>query len=87
MMEEVHDSQHPAVGNILISLGELFINIDDKTHESVPILRRAVSLFRPMKSHRRNVKFITSIFVRKCRSYMCVMQSRRLGQFYMPTSK
>jgi tetratricopeptide (TPR) repeat protein len=54
-MEEVKDSKHPAVGNILVSLGELFINVDDKTHQSVPILSRAVSIFRPMKSYRRNL--------------------------------
>ena len=56
MMEEVRDNQHPAVGNILISLGELFINIDDKTQDSILILTRAVSIFRPLKSHRRHVR-------------------------------
>ena len=55
MMEEVTNSEHPDVGNVLASLGELFINIDDKTHESVPTLSRAVSIFQPLKSHRRNV--------------------------------
>ena len=56
MMEEVQDSRHPAVGNILISLGEFFINIDDKTQESILILTRAVEIFRPLKSYRRNVR-------------------------------
>ena len=64
-MEEVKDSKHPAVGNILVSLGELFINVDDKTHESVPILSRAVSIFRPMKYYRRNVRELHCRLLRK----------------------
>lgn len=55
-MEEVQGRMHPDVGNVLISLGELLINVDYKTHESIPTLSRAVSIFEPLKTHKRSVR-------------------------------